>query len=137
MARATTIMATVHIIVAMQGLQGAMTTKTKATLGAMQGLQGALTMMKHLKVTTGETPLLQAAMVMMVSLKATTLNHLKDTIGAVNPAMSVMSMSKSKATTTTAMMQMGHLPMVLAPTPTMVQGHPMTIGAIKPSTTQG
>ena len=123
MAVVTTIMATAHITVDMTGPQGAMTMKTKAMLGAMQGHQGALNMMKLLKVTTGATPLHQPTMVMM--------KLLKDTIGAVSPAMSAKSMSKSRTTTTTAMIQMGHLPMVLAPIP------PMTIGAIKPSTTQG
>ena len=124
MAVVTTIMATAHITVDMTGPQGAMTMKTKAILGAMQGHQGALNMMKLLKVTTGATPLHQATMVMM--------KLLKDTIGAASPAMSAKSMSKSRTTTTTtAMMQMGRLPMVLAPIP------PMTIGAIKPSTTQG
>ena len=122
MAVVTTIMATAHITVDMTGPQGAMTMKTKAMLGAMQGHQGALNMTKLLKATTGATPLHQATMVMM--------KLLKDTIGAASPAMSAKSMSKSR-TTTTVMMQMGHLPMVLAPIP------PMTIGAIKPSTTQG
>ena len=126
MAVVTNIMATAHITVDMTGPQGAMTTTIKAMLGAMQGHQGALNMTKLLKVTTGATPLHQATMVMM--------KLLKDTIGAASPAMSAKSMSKSGTTTTAAtnaVMQMGRLPMVLAPIP------PMTIGAIKPSTTQG
>ena len=123
MAVVTTIMAIAHITVDMTGLQGAMTMMTKAMIGAMQGLQGAIAMMNLLKVTTGTTPLRQATMVMM--------KHPKDTIGTASPAMSAKSMSKSRTTTTIAMMQMDRLPMVLAPTP------PMTTGALKPSTTQG